>query len=42
MSELSLRDWCNICVIICGLVSIAYSLRTMRKLKKLKGNYERR
>lgn len=35
MSELNLRDWCGICVIICGLVSIAYSLRTMRRLKKI-------
>ena len=35
MNELNLRDWCNICVIICGLVSIAYSLRTMRKLKDI-------
>ena len=38
MSELSLRDWCNIGVIICGLVSIAYSLRTMRKLKDIEEN----
>ena len=37
MSEFSLRDWCNIGVIICGLVSIAYSLRTMRELKKIEG-----
>jgi hypothetical protein len=37
MSELSLRDWCGIGVIICGLVSIAYSLRTMRELKKIEG-----
>lgn len=37
MSELNLRDWCNIGVIICGLISIAYSLRTMRELKKIEG-----
>ena len=38
MNELSLRDWCNICVIICSLVSIAYSLHTMRKLKDIEEN----
>jgi hypothetical protein len=37
MSNLDLRDWCNIGVIICGLISIAYSLRTMSKLKKIEG-----
>jgi len=37
MNELDLRDWCNIGVIICGLISIAYSLRTMRELKKIEG-----
>ena len=38
MNELNLRDWCNVVVIICSLVSIAYSLRTMRKLKNIEDN----